>query len=139
MTESKNFSFYVKKKKMSTDPIYYYKTPVLIVYIVSSIRSIHINISDENGVLQTFSTGKLGYKKKDRYLLTSIYDLVQKVILVLRKFKRIKKKSFIVLKGFGFKRNRVAKIFIKYLKPDGVIDLSGLPYNGCRPKKLRRK
>lgn len=125
-----------------------------IVYIVSSIRGIHINISDYNGkVLSTFSTGRLGLKKKDRYQFTSVYKMVQEVLIDLKNLKTdllndfnqkgnqspIQCKYVIFLKGFGFKRNRVARILVTRLKPICVTDLSGLPHNGCRPKKLRRK
>lgn len=125
-----------------------------IVYIVSSIRGIHINISDYNGkVLSTFSTGRLGLKKKDRYQFNSVYKMVQEVLIYLKNLKTdllndfnqkgnqssIQCKYVIFLKGFGFKRNRVARILVTRLKPVCVTDLSGLPHNGCRPKKLRRK
>lgn len=113
---------------------------ILIVYIVASIRSIHINVSLGNGkVLRTFTTGKLGYVKKDRYQFTSIRDLVQNVISYLDKLKENSKKEFfVVVKGFGSKRGS-SRFFIDHLNPVGIIDLSGLPFNGCRPRKVRRK
>lgn len=150
---SSNINTKIKSQKKDVRPASL-KSVFFIIYVVSSIRGIHINISDYNGkVLSTFSTGRLGLKKKDRYQFNSVYKMVQEVLIYLKNLKTgllndfnqkgtqssIQFKYFIFLKGFGFKRNRVARILITRLKPVCVTDLSGLPHNGCRPKKLRRK
>ena len=114
-----------------------------ILYIKTSLRGFHINISDDSGkVLKMFSTGKLGYRKAQRYNQVSLRALSQEVLAFI---KQIKNKSFkinIFLKGFGPKRSKFIRFFIKsYLRRSilSIVDLSDLPYNGCRPKKLRRK
>ena len=50
----------------------------------------------------------------------------------------------LILNGFNSKRNRFVKSVInssvKFKKTIiSIIDITGLPHNGCRPKKIRRK
>lgn len=129
--------FVQKKKKMAKKP----KT-ALILYIKSTLRGFHINISDSSGkVLKMFSAGKLGYKKAQRYNQVSLLALVQEVLGYFQEIQSPFNVS-IVLKGFSSKRNRFVRFFINsFLKKQiiSITDLTDLPYNGCRPKKLRRK
>jgi small subunit ribosomal protein S11 len=129
--------FVQKKKKMAKKP----KT-VLILYIKSTLRGFHINISDSSGkVLKMFSAGKLGYKKAQRYNQVSLLALVQEVLGYFQEIQSPFNVS-IVLKGFSSKRNRFVRFFINFFLKKQIIsitDLTDLPYNGCRPKKLRRK
>lgn len=129
--------FVQKKKKVAKKP----KT-VLILYIKSTLRGFHINISDSSGkVLKMFSAGKLGYKKAQRYNQVSLLALVQEVLGYFQEIQSPFNVS-IVLKGFSSKRNRFVRLFINsFLKKQiiSITDLTDLPYNGCRPKKLRRK
>jgi ribosomal protein S11 len=188
------------------------KDITFILYIRSSLRGFHVNISNKRGkVLKMFSLGQLGFKKASRYNAFSLRALFKKILGSLKKLKkfsylrripifqsklspytkisrslyckkvgaaginsslkevfRVTKKSSlqwnrrnsriigfklikkvkkvkinIFLKGFGSKRNRLVRFFIrahrikKYIA--SIVDLSDLPYNGCRPKKLRRK
>jgi len=130
---------YRSYNKLKMDPL---KDSYYVLYIRSSLRGFHINVSDNNGrVLKMFSAGKLGYKKAQRYNQVSLLALGEEVLSF---FKTLgpKFKVNIVLKGFSSKRNRIVKFFIRsFLKRSiiSIIDLSDLPYNGCRPKKLRRK
>jgi ribosomal protein S11 len=88
-----------------------------------------------------FSAGKLGYKKAQRYNQVSLLALVQEVLGYFQEIQSPFNVS-IVLKGFSSKRNRFVRFFINsFLKKQiiSITDLTDLPYNGCRPKKLRRK
>lgn len=114
-----------------------------IIVIKSSLRGFHISISTDYGqVLKVYSAGLLGYKKAQRYNQESLNSLAREV---LDFFQPLKKKDYtvsIVLKGFNSKRKRLVKLFVNsFLKKRfiSLIDMTDLPYNGCRPKKLRRK
>lgn len=117
--------------------------PVLyILYIKSSLRGLHVNVSDKHGrVLKVFTLGKLGYKKAQRYTSVSLKSLSDEII----NFFIENKNNFrvnIVLKGFGGKRNKFVSLLSRsFLKKYiiSITDLSSLPFNGCRPKKLRRR
>ncbi len=161
-----NFSFYKKNKfkgilKLEKEK---YKKEYYILYIKSSLRGFYVNISRADGkVLKIFSSGQLGYKKAQRYNPFNLFTLANEVLNFLKKELKEKKKFkviskirkskknikiinnfgvVIVLKGFNFRRGRFVKRFIhSFLKKSiiSVVDLTDLPYNGCRPKKLRRK
>mgnify|MGYP005994568877 CR=1 FL=1 len=126
-----------------TPKINIFADQLYILYIKSTLRGFHINVSDSSGkVLKMFSAGQLGYKKAQRYNQVSLIALVQEVLSFFKSIRHSKFKVNIVLKGFSSKRNRFIKFFINsFLKKriSTITDLTDLPYNGCRPKKLRRK
>jgi len=115
-----------------------------ILYIKSSLRGMHINVSNNHGtVIKNFNAGKLGFRKALRYKQASLRALSQEILSVLKSLDPKLTNLNIVLKGFGFKRNKIIKFLMKAstIRPSivSIIDLSDVPYNGCRPKKLRRK
>jgi len=114
-----------------------------ILYIRGSLRGIHMNVSNNHGkVIKMFSAGKLGFKKAQRHNQVSLQVLTEEVIKFLIEISPKLTKLNIVLKGFSVKRKKVIKFILKSsIKPfvASIIDLSDVPYNGCRPKKLRRK
>jgi small subunit ribosomal protein S11 len=126
-----------------TPKINIFAEELYILYIRSTLRGFHINISNSDGkVLKMFSAGKLGYKKSQRYNQVSLLALVQEVLIFFKEINSNTFKISIILKGFSSKRNRFVKLFINsFLKKRiiAITDLTDLPYNGCRPKKLRRK
>jgi len=114
-----------------------------ILYIRGSLRGLHINVSNNHGkVLKMFSAGKLGFKKAQRHNQVSLQALSEEVLNFLQEVSPKLTKLSIVLKGFNVKRKKVIKFILKSSIKSSVvsiIDLSDIPYNGCRPKKLRRK
>ena len=89
-----------------------------------------------------FSTGLLGYKKAQRYNQISLVSLSEEVLKFFKSNNNNKYRVNIVLKGFNSKRKRLVNLFFRsFLNRSivSIIDLTDLPYNGCRPKKLRRK
>ena len=132
-----NFSkTFIKKKAL--------KKGLYILYIRSSLRGLHVNISDANGrVLKVFTLGLFGYTKAKRYNIISLRALSKEVLNSLRNLKPKLGKLVIYLKGFNSKRNNIMYFLLKSpvlrFKVSSIIDLSDVPYNGCRPKKLRRK
>lgn len=114
-----------------------------VLYIRGSFRGLHINVSNNHGkVIKMFSAGKLGFKKAQRHNQVSLELLIEEVIKFLEEISPKLTKLNIVLKGFSVKRKKVIRFILKSsIKPFvvSIIDLSDIPYNGCRPKKLRRK
>jgi small subunit ribosomal protein S11 len=113
------------------------------IYIKCSFRSFHINVSDSTGkVLKLLSSGQLGFEKAQRHNQISLQTLSNEIISFFSKKNKKSLKVNILLKGFSPKRNKLIRFFIRSkIKKSiiSIIDLSDLPYNGCRPKKLRRK
>ena len=114
--------------------------------IKCSMKTIHVNISDSNNkVIKTFTTGKGngGFKKAGRRKPAAFKYLCKEITAFISEVCLKKKRLFnfsIVLKGFNPKRIKVLRpILKKHYKRIGFIrDLSSLPHNGCRPKKVRR-
>lgn len=119
------------------------------IYIKVTLRNFHINILDKNKKnLKHISSGKLGYKKAERYNMINL-KLISKEIFSF--FEELDTNNFksdlcicLILNGFNSKRNRFVKSIInssvKFKKTIiSIIDITGLPHNGCRPKKIRRK
>lgn len=142
LKKSINNDIFYRNKKYNKLKINLFSTPLYILYIRSTLRGFHINVSDSNGrVLKMFSAGQLGYKKSQRYNQVSLVALGQEVLSFFKPLNTNFKVN-IILKGFSSKRGKLIKFFTRsFLKRSivSIIDLSDLPYNGCRPKKLRRK
>ena len=119
------------------------------VYIKSSLRGLHINVSDNNfRVLRTFSLGKLGYKKAQRYNRLVIKELYIEVLNYLGEILKLGNnfipfKLRVILKGTNPQLRKFLTFFFStdYISfhTTSVLDITDVPYNGCRPKKLRRK
>lgn len=128
--------FINKKKIQLTKGLY-------VLYIRGSIRGLHVNVSDLSGrVLKVFSLGLFGYSKAKRYNIISLRSLSQEVLAFLQKLNPVLQGLTIYLKGFNSKKSSIISFLLKSslrFKIFSIVDLSDLPYNGCRPKKLRRK
>lgn len=114
-----------------------------VLYIRSSLRGLHVNISDTSGkVLKIFTLGLFGYTKAKRYNSISLRSLSDEILSYLISLDPTLKNLTVYLKGFNPKRNSIVNFLLKSSiksKISSIVDLSDLPYNGCRPKKLRRK
>ena len=123
------------------------KKKIIHIYVTTSIRGFYINILNSKGeVLKHLTAGKVGYKKALRYNLVSLQTLINEVFIFLKNLNLGYRKLciFIILKGFNTRRNKFVRTLVKALSPFkrsiiSITDITGLPYNGCRPKKLRRK
>ena len=128
--------FINKKKIQLTKGLY-------VLYIRGSIRGLHVNVSDLSGrVLKVFSLGLFGYSKAKRYNIISLRSLSQEVFTFLQKLNPVLQGLTIYLKGFNSKKSSIISFLLKSslrFKIFSIVDLSDLPYNGCRPKKIRRK
>jgi len=119
------------------------------IYIKVTLRNFHINILDKNKKnLKHISSGKLGYKKADRYNMINLKLIAKEIFSFFEELNTNESKSdlciCLILNGFNSKRNRFVKSIInssvKFKKTIiSIIDITGLPHNGCRPKKIRRK
>nr|AWS06643.1 ribosomal protein S11 [Mitrastemon kanehirai] len=126
-----------KKLKLSKKNIYTQKIKKGIIYIQSSINNIILTITNEKRQILFFtSAGICGFKGKRRgtpfAAQTSAYTII----------KKIKNKSMqqveILIKGPGIGRDAALQIIRKNIKVISIKDVTHMPYNGCRPPKIRR-
>jgi ribosomal protein S11 len=136
-----NFNLQKKNLKKKKNFIFY-------IYITTSVRGFYVNILNFQGkVLKQFTSGKSGYKKALRYNLVSLRTLLNEVRFFFINFNLKDTRSlrlYIILKGFNTRRNGFVRGLVRALfqfrrSIVSIIDLTDLPYNGCRSKKLRRK
>jgi ribosomal protein S11 len=134
----------LKKQKKQKISKYYIDKGLYFLYIKSSLkRGLHINISNHRGkVLKIFTLGQFGYEKSQRYKQISFESLLEGILDFLENVNPELTKLCIFLKGFHFRRKKIIQFLLKSsirLSIISITDLSDIPYNGCRPKKLRRK
>ena len=110
-----------------------------ILHIKSSFNNTLITGTDLKGkVLFVKSCGSLGFHgKKKRSTKFAIESTLEVAISKLKEYNF--KKIMLHLNGFAKARFTVINSFKKSnIKIAGIYDITPIPHNGCRPKKLRR-
>jgi small subunit ribosomal protein S11 len=107
-------------------------------YIQSSYNNIIVTITDDQGnVLANSSAGALGFrgpKKSTPYAATKVVETVTEKI---RKIGLRQVKVFV--KGIGSGREAAIRALAsRGLDISSIKDITPVPHNGCRPKKVRR-
>lgn len=108
------------------------------IYIQASYNNTTITVTDENGgVLAWSSAGSLGFngpKKATPYAAAKAAEAV---------LEKIKKTAFseveVFVKGIGSGRESAVRSFASHgLNIVSIKDITPIPHNGPRPKKIRR-
>ena len=110
-----------------------------IVHVDSTFNNTRVAISDMQGNILSWSTGgKLGYKgsrKSTAYVAQLIATDAAKKAMATYGLKEVE----IEVKGPGAGReSAVRAIKNAGLEVLSIRDVTGIPHNGCRPKKKRR-
>jgi small subunit ribosomal protein S11 len=101
-------------------------------------NNIHVNISNESGrLVSKMTAGSLGFKNTQKVSQKSSATIVDELKRRLDEFSV----SSIKLELNGF--NSMRPFLIYQLRRSGIsiteiYDTTGIPFNGCRPKKTRR-
>lgn len=112
--------------------------PKGIVHIKNTFNNTIVTVSDENGnTIAWSSAGALkfrGAKKSTPFASQAVVnEAIEKAVKMgLREVK-------ILVNGPGFGREAAVRAVIKNgLKVTMIKDVTGIPHNGCRPRKMRR-
>ena len=114
------------------------------VYVQSSFNNTLINITDLNGnTLAWSSAGGQGFKgsKKSTPYAASIaaVSVAQKIKDKFLKDNRQKKiLAEVFINGPGIGGESVVRSLSEYFDIEKISNITGIPHNGCRPKKERR-
>ncbi len=112
--------------------------PVGNVYIQATYNNTIVTISDANGnVLAQSSAGRLGFKgpKKSTPYAASI--IVRDVCEKAKKYGLLELSVFV--KGVGSGREGALRaLHTSGLTINALKDVTPIPHNGCRPRKVRR-
>lgn len=108
------------------------------IYINSSYNNIIITLTDSDGnVLSQTSAGRIGFKGTKKATPFAASKVAGAMAGILSKM-NIKKVSIFV-KGVGSGRDSALRSFAsKGLEIESVKDITPIPHNGCRPRKVRR-
>jgi small subunit ribosomal protein S11 len=123
----------VKPKKKNLAPV-----PKGSIYVRSTFNNTLISITDERGnVIGWASAGGSGFKgarKATPYAAqTAMTQLIEKIRN--RGLKQVK----VFISGVGNGRDAAVRVLSNYdLEVLMIKDITPVPHNGCRPKKVRR-
>ena len=108
------------------------------VYISSSYNNTLISLADEKGnVLLNRSAGSIGFKGTKKGTSFAGSKVAEAAVLACQKMRISQVDVFV--KGIGGGRDSALKTLAnKGLDILSIADITPLPHNGCRPRKVRR-
>jgi len=108
------------------------------IYISSSYNNTIITIADAKGqVLATKSAGSVGFKGTKKATSFAASRVAEAIINICRKLALGKIEIFI--KGIGAGRESALRTLVNHnLNILSIKDITPIPHNGCRSKKVRR-
>lgn len=112
--------------------------PKGVVHIHSSFNNTIITISDEKGAVVSWaSSGSSGFKGSRKSTPYAAQIAAEKAVGVCKEFGMVSVE--VIIKGIGGGRESA----IRALQGSGISvtsikDETGIPHNGCRPRKARR-
>lgn len=113
--------------------------PFNILYVNSSLNNTLVTLTNLKGkVLLSKSCGSLGFKgKKKRTSKFAIKSTLDSIISVVKNYGS--SRIILCLNGFAKARFSVINLLkANRLKILGIRDITPIPHNGCRARKLRR-
>lgn len=125
-----------KRKKLKQK-----KKKIAILNLIYFSKNSVLSIEVKNKLLFTVSTRAVSKLKKTKYRRLVIQHTLE---IIVRKLKSLKVGRLIVIRsGTGHpmerSRNHIYKTIKKKFKVIAFLERKNLPFNGCRPPKIRRK
>ncbi len=107
-------------------------------YIFSSYNNTIVSLTDDKGdVLAQRSAGAIGFKGTKKGTSFAASRVAQVMVNIAEKLKI--QKIHIFVKGIGSGRESVLRTLMNYgFDVLSIQDVTPIPHNGCRPKKVRR-
>lgn len=108
------------------------------IYIFSSYNNTIITLTDSRGqVLASKSAGSVGFKGTKKATSFAASRVAESVVNVCKKLAVEKIEVFI--KGIGAGRESTVRTLVNQgLNIVSIKDVTPIPHNGCRPRKVRR-
>ncbi len=127
-----------KKKENAVKKKVKKNVPVGIIHIQNTFNNTIVTVSDTNGNTLTWSSaGALNFRGAKKSTPFAAQTVTTTAIEAAQNFalKEVK----IYVKGPGFGRESAVRAVVKAgLRVTQIKDVSGVPHNGCRPRKMRR-
>ena len=114
------------------------RVPVGVVHIQNTFNNTIVTISDVKGNTLTWSSaGTLNFRGAKKSTPYASQMVTQTAIEAARKFGLHEVR--VLVKGPGFGRESAVRAVARSgLRITQIKDVTGVPHNGCRPRKLRR-
>ena len=114
------------------------KVPVGVVHIQNTFNNTIVTVSDVKGnTLAWSSAGALDFRGAKKSTPFASQMVTTTAVEAAQKFGLREVKVFV--KGPGFGRESAVRAVVKAgLRVTQIKDVTGVPHNGCRPRKLRR-
>ncbi len=108
------------------------------VYISSSYNNTVITLTDSKGnVLHWTSAGSIGFKGTKKATPFAASKVAEAIAAAIKKIGI--EKIAIFIKGIGSGReSAVRSLAVRGLEIVSLTDITSIPHNGCRPRKVRR-
>ena len=152
LLKKKNFKFNIMPQKRLLKAKNFFNKSVIfdhlvgidIFFITKTGKNIFISWLDVfgrlklNKSLMTFNDPKKNITKKQKSF--SIYFLLKKFGTILRKRYKLRKIALLLKGSLGIRRKKyfVSGLAHSGLKIKSIIDVTNIPFNGCRLKKKKR-
>ncbi len=108
------------------------------IYISSSYNNTIITLTNSKGqVLVSKSAGSVGFKGAKKATSFASSRVAEAIVNVCKKL--IVEKIEVFIKGVGAGRESAVRTLVNQgLNVISIKDITPIPHNGCRPKKIRR-
>ena len=131
LDSNNNFSIWYKKKELYDLISYYINVKITKSNIICNVLSI------SGRVIIHITSGKLGLKGKEKSKKFSMISIIKEI---LYNYDFLKNQPVALkLKGLKYNNKLILKKFNEKFILKALIYENTLPYNGCRPKKFKRK
>lgn len=109
-----------------------------VVHILSTFNNTIIAVSDKSGnAVATNSAGSSGFKGSRKSTPYAAQVATEKVMAKAKEYGLAE--AEIIVKGIGSGReSAIRAIIASNIKISSIKDVTGIPHNGCRPRKARR-
>lgn len=109
-----------------------------VVHILSTFNNTIIAVSDKSGnAVATNSAGSSGFKGSRKSTPYAAQVATEKVMAKAKEYGLAE--AEIIVKGIGSGReSAIRAIIASNIKISSIKDITGIPHNGCRPRKARR-
>lgn len=109
-----------------------------VIHILSTFNNTIIAVSDKSGnAVATNSAGSSGFKGSRKSTPYAAQVATEKVMAKAKEYGLAE--AEIIVKGIGSGReSAIRAIIASNIKISSIKDVTGIPHNGCRPRKARR-
>lgn len=110
------------------------------LYIKCTLKNTLITlVNDQQKVIYQTSSKSYPIKIKRKNNAYVLQKISLNILKILKNYNKKKIKVKIYINGIGAGRYNIIKHLIKKVRVCYIKDLTNLPFNGCRPKKQKRR